>query len=83
MGLPRSMLFSNFIGPARQGLLVSRRQLVIAILGSVLFGATPYKHRLLAAEKPLSATADSANVGYREIVAPFFKQHCVRCHGEM
>ncbi len=83
MGLPRSMLFSNFIGSARQGFLVSRRQLVIAILGSVLFGATPYKHRLLAAEKPLSATADSANVGYREIVAPFFKQHCVRCHGEM
>ena len=83
MGLPRSMLFSNFIGSARQGFLVSRRQLVIAILGSVLFGATPYNHRMLAAEKPLSATADSANVGYREIVAPFFKQHCVRCHGEM
>ncbi len=82
MNLLRSMLFANSIGSACRGFLTSRRLIVLGILGSVLFDATPFNGRLLAAEKPLSATADSAIASYREIVAPFFKQHCVRCHGE-
>ncbi len=81
MNPPRSMLFANFIGSARQDFLTSRLLVVIGILGSLLFGAAPFNRGLLAAEKPQSAATDTANGSYREVVAPFLKQHCVRCHG--
>ncbi len=58
MNPPRSMLFANFIGSARQDFLASRLLVVLGILGSALFGATPFNDGLLAAEKPLSATDD-------------------------
>ena len=60
------------LNPTRAGLLA---MLVGLLLWEVSSGG-----KLLAADK---ATADSSTAGYREIIAPFFKQHCVRCHGPL
>ena len=86
MSLLCPTMFVRVICFVRRIVSARRSPLLLVLLGGWLLRNGLSEANLLAAEKaqPAKTSAnEAASPGYREIVAPFFKQHCVRCHGEL